>query len=318
MEWRSIDGVQVSDEGWVKRYEMPEPWLPFIGPGGWRRIRIGCKTVKVHNLVARAFIGEPPTPAHTVDHINQNRADNRVCNLRWATKREQISNRKEIDKIGHMLNNALEYRKIGTAEWLPCPSQQEASRRLGLDQASISRCVARKQKTCCGYEFQAAAVVEIPGEEWREFDGVGVSNMGRARHSSCPPYTPRAAHGMDYAMVKNHLFHRMVAIAFIGPPPFPDAQVDHINRNKSDNRLVNLRWAGRLAQAKNKTPQAYNPTRFKPVKALIAKKWQVFPSAMDAYRVLGRGCSGQNISRSIRQGVKAGGYLWKYAQRTVH
>ena len=54
------------------------------------------KIYRVHWLVAIAFLGPPPSAKHTVDHIEKYdgnwkraRADNRVENLRWATKSEQ-------------------------------------------------------------------------------------------------------------------------------------------------------------------------------------------------------------------------------------
>ena len=36
--------------------------------------------------------------------------------------------------------------------------------------------------------------------------------------------------------------HRLLAIAFISPAPFDSAEVDHINGDRADNRIENLRW----------------------------------------------------------------------------
>lgn len=44
----------------------------------------------VHRIVAFAFLGEPPTKQHVVDHIDTNRRNNRPDNLRWVTKLENI------------------------------------------------------------------------------------------------------------------------------------------------------------------------------------------------------------------------------------
>jgi len=44
----------------------------------------------VHRIVAFAFLGEPPTTQHVVDHIDTNRHNNRPENLRWVTKLENI------------------------------------------------------------------------------------------------------------------------------------------------------------------------------------------------------------------------------------
>ncbi len=58
---------------------------------------------RVHRIVAVAFLGEPPTSQHIVDHIDTNRRNNRPKNLRWLTKLENTLNnpitRKKIEYL---------------------------------------------------------------------------------------------------------------------------------------------------------------------------------------------------------------------------
>lgn len=58
---------------------------------------------RVHRVVAFAFLGNPPTPQHVVDHIDTNRRNNRPENLRWLTKLENVLNnpitRKKIEYL---------------------------------------------------------------------------------------------------------------------------------------------------------------------------------------------------------------------------
>ena len=47
---------------------------------------------RVHRIVAFAFLGDPPTEQHVVDHIDTNRRNNRPENLRWLTRLENALN----------------------------------------------------------------------------------------------------------------------------------------------------------------------------------------------------------------------------------
>ena len=61
---------------------------------------------------------------------------------------------------------------------------------------------------------------------------------------------------------KRFLIHRLVATAFIDNPN-NYLEVDHINRNKSDNDVKNLRWVNDFVQAQNKGDQKNNTTGYK-------------------------------------------------------
>lgn len=50
----------------------------------------------------------------------------------------------------------------------------------------------------------------------------------------------------------HHTISRLLALQYI-PNPENKPEVDHINRNPSDNRLCNLRWFTRIENANNKT-----------------------------------------------------------------
>lgn len=55
---------------------------------------------------------------------------------------------------------------------------------------------------------------------------------------------------------KNHLAHRLAWLHTHGE--FPIGQIDHINRNKSDNRIANLRDVSRSKNQQNKTEASSN------------------------------------------------------------
>lgn len=70
------------------------------------------KNVRVHQLIAFAFLGHDSTPSRwcplngkqvtcSVDHKNHTRHDNRKDNLRWATPQEQNLNKKKQGLLGY-------------------------------------------------------------------------------------------------------------------------------------------------------------------------------------------------------------------------
>lgn len=61
-----------------------------------------------------------------------------------------------------------------------------------------------------------------------------------SRHYAKIKLTTR--HSSEPNRLKNYFVHILVCTAFHGPRPTPKHQVDHINRDRWDNRPENLRW----------------------------------------------------------------------------
>ena len=86
----------VRDNGAVLRHPLnekrPRPTDNYC-TFGKLNIRTGyleIASVRIHRIVATAFLGEAPTKEHVVDHIDTNKQNNRPENLRWVTRLENI------------------------------------------------------------------------------------------------------------------------------------------------------------------------------------------------------------------------------------
>lgn len=89
-----------------------------------RRSDGGLVQPRVHQLVARAWLGPPPTPEHVVDHLDAVPSHNAVGNLRWASPKENRATRSRhmrrhrartagrVRRIPISMRTALEVQRI--------------------------------------------------------------------------------------------------------------------------------------------------------------------------------------------------------------
>lgn len=180
-----------------ERFELHEDGevksLPHIGKNGkkykgrvisqWKNkntgyisISLNGKNYDMHRLLAEAFIPNPDNKPE-VHHINEDKTDNRLSNLQWVTRKENLhansdsaikrmAEAHDYKSISKKVSESLDYemisKKRGTKVrvWNDNGFSQEyeglafASRDLGLSQGNLSNVLNGKFKHTKGYHVE--------------------------------------------------------------------------------------------------------------------------------------------------------------------
>jgi hypothetical protein len=85
--------LKIREDGNLIVIKTGEIYIPVKDRDGYYKTKWYGRTILVHRLVAELFIPNPDNKP-CVDHINHNRLDNSVENLRWVSVKENCNNRK--------------------------------------------------------------------------------------------------------------------------------------------------------------------------------------------------------------------------------
>lgn len=185
-EWRDIpgfEGYQVSNFGQIRsmnyRHKKGEYRVlkGYLTTCGYKVVKIRRKSVLVNRAVALAFIPNPQNKSE-VDHIDGNRLNNRLDNLRWVTHSENIHN--PITLAGMRLRSigeknpfygkhhkpetvayirSIQAKRVGqfslSGELIRVwNSTMDIQRELGIPNSNISRCCLEGRPTARGYRWK--------------------------------------------------------------------------------------------------------------------------------------------------------------------
>lgn len=281
--------------------------------------------IVVHRLMARCFLEgfREDDPVLTVDHIDRNRRNNKVTNLRLATRSEQALNANPKERRGrkiHQYDSDKNYIKT----W----NKIKDTKQDGFKQEGVKKALDRDRpyKNC----YWRYDDIDLPGEIWvstgqafPEFEPIQVSNCGRVKRDSGDisegyedgPYLFTKLKEIITSKYKKRSIHQLVLACFTARNN--DLIVIHKDSNRKNNRLDNLEYGTMsnsintaIRNGKVMTTKGHPKVAVRQLSStgeFIAR----FGSIVEAHRVTK--APEQGISDTIRRKQKtSGGFRWEY------
>lgn len=154
--WKDIEGYeglyQVSNLGRVMRNKK---LLNVVCVRGYMTVNLSKNNrvikKKVHRLVAEAFIQNTENKP-VVNHIDEDKTNNKVDNLEWATIQENNTHGSRVQKT----SKPVKVIDIANGEYNIYCSQSQCGRELGLHASNINMALKGNLTHVGGYVFEYA------------------------------------------------------------------------------------------------------------------------------------------------------------------
>lgn len=155
MVYPDIPQYEVSNKGRIRNRKTKRIMSTTINNKGYETIAItrnnNVYNMRVHRMVAKTFHNNEYRDGLDVNHIDGNKLNNKVDNLEWCTRKENVQHaiRTGLFSLNHRKQKV---RIVETGEIFD--SITECAKSLGCDRTAVGCCINGKSKTCMGYHIE--------------------------------------------------------------------------------------------------------------------------------------------------------------------
>lgn len=157
--WKWVVGYEqqymVSKNGFVRSHKRKEPKVLVSAEtdDGYLRVRLNGTWKQVHRLVLKTFNPNEKADVLQVNHINENKKDNRLENLEWCSPKDNANHGTRNARMSEAKFKPVEQLSNGKVIAM-FNSLKEAEEKTGVGYPGISACCHGRQKTSGGYAWR--------------------------------------------------------------------------------------------------------------------------------------------------------------------
>lgn len=245
------------------------------------------KTVKIHRMVAKAFVKNDDLKTKTfVNHINTDKYDCRASNLEWTTASGNVQHAIDNGLITITKRAVIKCNLKTGKDIKQYESILQASKENDIDDSAISKVCTGERNSAGGFgwkyvEENPNQTTDVDLSKYKqivEFPNYLLNEDGKIYSLSYKKFLKFQINSegcqciqlTNEGKTKDFLVHRLVASHFLKRTDKKHNSIKHIDGNKTNNQLDNLKWCyipGVDSPKVNYRTPYYNPeSAIKPAK----------------------------------------------------
>lgn len=339
LKWRTVEefpDYKVSEDGDVMRIDSGKILKQRINEYYYVKLSLNNKTKNryIHKLVAKAFVPNPNN-LPKVDHIDNNKLNNKVSNLRWYT---QSNNAKSYHENFRQYPVILQcdLNKNIIKEWKN--TSEIIKNNPGYNRKTINNNLRGASKTAYGsiwkYKVEKIKkqiilkddeifkkIKKFKNNDLSEYEVSNYGNIKNDRGQLLSLTTKssgyKCIHLNNKITNKRHIYYINVLVAhtfLTNDDPINKIEVNHIDEIKSNNYYKNLEWTthpNNMIHSIGKSVEMIDPKSNEPIK--------MFNSISEAATYLNISKNNRtHISKACKNKNKiAYGYKWRYVKDDI-